>query len=404
MKYLILRRRPGAPENPFTEVVAAGGGREFDFPFDVESHDLTDRQAQDVRHDPDVVDTILSMPFTLIKPVAHEATVATSAETAWGIGVVGANSSPQTGDGVTVAVLDTGIDVEHPAFSGLTFGPKNLMDFTTTENGKGVPGSATDVWGHGTHVAGTIFGRDVDGKRIGVAPGVKSVLIGKVLKADGTNTETLYNAIMWALGERADVICMSLSINFPKMVERFIEKGYPADIAASRVLAGFRSNLRLFDDLAQMVYTLVTTGRGALLVAASGNGSRRDEDPRFTVGVAPPATADGFISVGAVSQTGKADSPFAVARFSNTGCLLSAPGVDILSAQLKGGLVTDSGTSMATPHAVGVMALWIEKRFPDGQRPTGWAKDVQRDVENSVIPAPNQSRGDVGLGVVRAPQ
>jgi hypothetical protein len=61
-------------------------------------------------------------------------------------------------------------------------------------------------------------------------------------------------------------------------------------------------------------------------------------------------------------------------------------------------------TSMATPHVAGVIALWTEKLFPNGDRPNGWAKDVQRAVESHVIPAPGQTRSDVGLGVVRAPQ
>jgi hypothetical protein len=59
---------------------------------------------------------------------------------------------------------------------------------------------------------------------------------------------------------------------------------------------------------------------------------------------------------------------------------------------------------MAAPHVAGVVALWTQKLFPDGDRPNGWAKDVQRAVETNVISAPGQVRNDVGLGIVRAPQ
>src|SRR5262249_10902945 len=155
---------------------------------------------------------------------------------------------------------------------------------------------------------------------------------------------------------------------------------------------------------AARVEARVANGRGALLAAASGNESRRGDNPQFTVATAPPAAADGFLSVGAVSRTGKHEAPFAVAPFSNTGCLFAAPGVEILSAKRGGGLVSMSGTSMATPHVAGVMALWTQKLFPAGIRPTGWAKDVLLEVQKSLIPAPGQTRSDVGLGIVRAPQ
>ncbi|HYP51997.1 MAG TPA: S8 family serine peptidase [Pyrinomonadaceae bacterium] len=410
MKYLVLRKRPDiVDENPFTELASASGADDDSggaaFPFDAETHRFdTEREIDDVRRDPSVEDAIPSIPFMLIEPRSDEpAGVAAAAQTAWGVEAVGATASPQTGNGVTVAVLDTGIDPAHPAFASLTFGEGDLMDFTNDE--LGVPGSAPDNDGHGTHVAATIFGREVDGTRVGVAPGVRKVLIGKVLGPRGAPTEVIFNGIQWALRRRADVICMSLGIDFPGVVRKLVQQeGLPEDIAASRALEAYRSNVRLFDRLAQLVDASAERGRGALLVAASGNESRRDRDPRFTVAVAPPAAADGFVSVGAVSQTGDAAAPFAVARFSNTGCRLSAPGVGILSAQRGGGLVAKNGTSMAAPHVAGVMALWTEKLFPGGNRPQGWAKDVMLAVESHLAPAPGQSRVDVGRGVVQAPR
>jgi subtilisin family serine protease len=395
MKYLILKRRKDA-DDPFMEMVSAGAGADPQFPFLVRSQDLGDRDVAEVRRDPETEDVIPSIPFTLIKPL-DESSPGSVVNKAWGIEAVGAATGSQNGAGVTVAVLDTGIDKSHAAFSGLLFDRENLMDFTVDE--QGTPGSAADVQGHGTHVAATIFGRDVNGTRIGIAPGVKRVLIGKVLGPNGGPTESIYNAIEWALKRRADVISMSLGMDFPGLVARLREDNFPEDIAVSRALEAYRSNVRLFDRLAAVVQARVARGRGALLVAASGNESRRKADLRFTVATAPPAAADGFISVGALSQL-----PFAVAHFSNTGCLMSAPGVSILSARLGGGLATMSGTSMATPHVAGVMALWTQKMFPDAERPSGWASDVQREVERNVRPIPGQLRTDVGLGIVQAPQ
>jgi subtilisin family serine protease len=396
MKYLVLKKRPNAPDNPFVRLVSAGGGgADFRFPYKVETQDLQERDANDLRRDPNVDAVIPSMPFALIAPVAG----AEEKALAWGLEAVGATSSKQDGEGVTVAVLDSGIDKAHPAFAGVPFAHDDLMDFIADENGK--PGTADDHHGHGTHVAATIFGRDVDGTRIGV----KKALIGKILGPQGGPTEAVFNAIEWALKRKADVISMSLGMDFPGFVKVLMEtRELPQAIAVSRALEAYRENMRLFDRLAALVDARVANGRGALLVAASGNESRRGDNPQFTVAAAPPAAADGFLSVGAVARTGKSEAPFAVAPFSNTGCLFAAPGVGVLSAKRRGGLVTMSGTSMATPHVAGVMALWAQKLFPAGNRPNGWAKDVILEVQKNLTPAPGLARSDIGLGIVRAPQ
>jgi hypothetical protein len=67
-------------------------------------------------------------------------------------------------------------------------------------------------------------------------------------------------------------------------------------------------------------------------------------------------------------------------------------------------LVEMSGTSMATPHVAGVVTLWIQELFPEGQRPENWAQDVWSQVETHVIPAPGGARSDLGLGIAQAPQ
>ena len=395
MKYLVLKKNTSPFGDPFLEAVGDDGPS-----FDAGVEELGARDAADRRRDPGVEDVIPSIPFSLVEPLD----AAAPDPPGWGIEAVGAATAPEDGDGVTVAVLDTGIDTAHPAFAGLTFDATNLMDFTT--NDAGVPGAAPDQHGHGTHVAGTIFGRDVGGVRIGVARGVRRVLIGKVLGPQGGPTEAVFNAMQWALNQRADVISMSLGINFPKVVERFVAEGFPAGIAAARALEAYRSNVRLFDRLSELIAALALRGRGAVVVAATGNESRRDQDPRFTVPVSPPAAADGFVSVGALARTGAADAPFAVAPFSNTGCVLAGPGVGILSARITskgGGLVEKSGTSMATPHVAGVAALWVHRLFPGGFRPPGWARDVQRRLESTAAPLPGLSRTDIGLGIARAP-
>lgn len=401
MKYLVFRKRP-AGDDPFLEPFGAGSPR-LSLPI-ATTEELEDRHIERLRGDQNVVDIIASIPLSLIEPVQESAAVSSVGE-AWGIEAVGAATSPQTGAGTKVAILDTGIDKSHAAFEGLKLDASNLMDFTA--GSYPVPGQAPDLHGHGTHVAGTLFGRNVGKTRIGVAPGVQQVLIAKVLGPAGAPSEAVYRAIVWALDQKADVISMSLGFNYTKVVEYFItQENYPSGIAAARALEAFRSTVRLFDRIAALIDALVKMGRGAVVVAATGNESLRGEDPRFTVPAAPPSVADGFISVGAVGRTGDRASPYAVTRFSNTGCLFAGPGERILSAQAGtlDRLVEKNGTSMATPHVAGVATLWIERLFPNGERPPGWAGRVEDAMKQHVIPISGQTSVDVGLGLAGAPR
>ena len=126
------------------------------------SIELRETSADDrrkLKSEKGVVATALQMPMNLIKSfAAGTAAEAKAPKLSWGISAVNATKSKLTGAGVTVAVLDTGIDPDHPAFKGVELVIKNF----TSELGN-------DLDGHGTHCAGTIFGRDVKGTRIGVA-------------------------------------------------------------------------------------------------------------------------------------------------------------------------------------------------------------------------------------------
>lgn len=361
--------------------------------------DLDDDEAADLRRDPAVVEAAPMMPITLVRPVADR-DAAPEADLPWGIAAVGADTSPYTGEGVTVAVLDTGIDADHEAFSHLALSRDDIMDFTGDAPVSAVTG---DPVGHGTHVAGTVFGGTVGSQRIGVAPGIRRALIGKVLDEHGGSTETICNGMLWAVTQGADVISMSVGIDFTAYLTQLLRSGFPEKVALSRALEAFRANIRLFDRLGDLAGAMVLRGGGAMLVAASGNDSRRDVNMAFTVARVPPSAGDGFVAVGAVGRDKTEDGRFVVAAFSNTGCHLSAPGVDIVSAWPVGGLRVCSGTSMATPHVTGVLALWIQCLFPAGDRPAGWSAAVRRHVEHSVRPLPTQHSSDVGTGLVQAP-
>jgi subtilisin family serine protease len=357
----------------------------------VEVDELTARRVEEVSRHRDVAAVAPVIPMKLIAPVGlHRAANPTSRSTAWGIHAVGADTSPLSGDGVTVAVLDTGIDASHPAFDGVELVQRNF----TGE-------SDEDLDGHGTHCAGTIFGRDISGKRIGVAPDVPRALIGKVLGEDGGGSDVILTGIEWALHNDAQVISMSVGIDFPGLVADLEQEGVPTELAISMALESYRENILLFERLGSLVQARASFTGPCLLVAAAGNESRRDEDPNFMIAVSPPAAADGIVSVAAI---GPDPDGFTIASFSNYGARLSGPGVDILSAQAGGGLTTMSGTSMATPHVAGVAALWAEKLMKTGHFTQQRFTDR---VVGSAITAglkPDFSPADVGNGVVQAPQ
>lgn len=229
------------------------------------------------------------------------------AELPWGIRRVGAPDAwtKTQGEGVKVAVIDTGIDAAHPDLAGQVAGGFNALS-----------GAKPDAWqddeGHGTHVAGTIAAKR-DGKGVvGVAPKARLYAV-KVLDKDGNgNYSDVIAGIEWAASHGMKVANMSLGAD---------EGSEPLHRAVQAALKA-----------------------GMTIVAAAGNSGG-------TVGF--PGSYPECIAVGA------SDSGDKVADFSSRGPEVDfiAPGVDILSDKMGGGTVSLSGTSMATPHMTGLAAL-----------------------------------------------
>jgi subtilisin family serine protease len=239
------------------------------------------------------------------------------------IGAPEAWAAGHTGAGATVAVLDTGIDVTHPDLAGAVVGAR---DFTGG-------GSEDDRHGHGTHVASIITGAG-DPYR-GVAPDAE-LLNGKVLDDFGGGQESWIIAGMeWAAASGADVVNMSLGSFFGS------DGTDPMSQAVNRI----------------------TEETGTLFVVAAGNSGPGEGS------VSSPGAADAALTVGAV------DGDDQLAEFSGRGPRLgdagmkpdiTAPGVDIVAAKAKNGVigtpagegyVSLSGTSMATPHVAGAAAI-----------------------------------------------
>ena len=274
----------------------------------------------------------------------------------WGLQATQVTSSPYTGLGIRVAVLDTGFDSTHPDFADRTVTTRSF-----------VPGeSAQDGHGHGTHCIGTACGpkEPSSGRRYGVAHQAE-VFAGKVLGDEGSGSDAgILAGIDWALGHGCAVISMSLGADVPEVHP-------PYTIAGRRAL-----------------------NRGTLIIAAAGNNADRvNGEPGF---VGAPANSPYIMAVGALNQ--QLDTAFFSARTlpgSGGQVDVAGPGFQVYSSwTMPTRYRTISGTSMATPHAAGVAALLAEATGYRGREL--WSEMVQesqRLLEPSV---------DVGSGLIVA--
>jgi type VII secretion-associated serine protease mycosin len=227
----------------------------------------------------------------------------------WGLTRLAAEQTwqHQRGNGVRVAVIDTGVDAGHPDLAGVVLPGR---DFVATGNGQ------SDPHGHGTHVAGIIAA--VAGNGIGVAglaQGVK-ILPVRALGADGAGTDAdVAKSVLWAVDQGAEVINMSV--------------GSPDYSVA---------------ESAAVAYALQ---QGVLVVGATGN-MRAQGNPAVY-----PASFPGVLGVGASGESDQATS------FSGTGRAvdLLAPGVEIISTFPPSRYAYMDGTSMAAPFASAAAAL-----------------------------------------------
>ncbi|MFC4852005.1 S8 family peptidase [Actinophytocola glycyrrhizae] len=237
-----------------------------------------------------------------------------------------------TGEGVPVAVLDTGVDDTHPDLRRQIWATRNF----TAEAG------VRDRDGHGTHVASTVAGTGAasGGRFKGVAPGAK-LLVGKVCGGAGCPESAILAGMEWAAAKGAKVV--NLSLGGPDTAGED-----PLELAVARLSAEY----------------------GTLFVVAAGNDGGYGAET-----VSSPASADAALAVGAV------DDQDVLAGFSGRGPRvhdaalkpeITAPGVEITAARSRFSTrgergdryVALSGTSMATPHVAGSAAI-LAQRHPE---------------------------------------
>lgn len=204
------------------------------------------------------------------------------------------------GDGVTVAVIDSGV-APHEALKDAVADYRNFSSDS----------DVYDTLGHGTHVAGVIGARS--GMARGIAPGATLISL-KVLGHSGMGSnEAVATAVHHATEAKVDIICMSLGSTTP--------------------------DGRLHQAIRE------ACAAGVVVVCAAGNDGGS---------VNYPAAFAETLAVGAVDKDGR------VCQFSSRGkeIVVAAPGQDITSTWLSNGYATVSGTSMAAPFVAGVLALW----------------------------------------------
>ncbi len=238
----------------------------------------------------------------------------------WGLQAMGVGPDTPTGEGIRVAVLDTGMDLEHPDFAGRSLTAKSFVEGETAQDGHG----------HGTHCIGTSCGgTSQDGRRYGVAPGVE-IFAGKVLGDGGSGSDAgILAGINWAMAHDCAIVSMSLGADVR-------EPHPPYTFAGRRALE-----------------------RGTLIIAAAGNNARRPDDPGF---VGSPANSPEIIAVAAVDGR-LAIAPFSARSvpFAGGQVDMAGPGVAVYSSwPMPTRYRSISGTSMATPHVAGSAALWAQ--------------------------------------------
>jgi len=304
-----------------------------------------------------LIDTVTPTNGVLTKQASLiEQSVAT-----WGLQATKVVDSPFSGSRIKVAVLDTGLDLNHPDFAGRTITSHSFVENEDVQ----------DEHGHGTHCIGTAcgsFNTLINSPRYGIAYNAE-IFVGKVLNnQEGRGSDgQILAGIEWAIANSCSIV--SMSFGAPTQLGQPFSQAF--EVAAQRALQ-----------------------QGTLIIAAAGNESDRRSGVFSPVD--HPANCPSIMAVAALTPD------LRVADFSNRGLNpwggqidIAAPGLNVFSSwPMPRRYNTISGTSMATPHVAGIAALYAEATGASGN--ALWSILTQHAYRL------NDSAIDIGVGLVQA--
>lgn len=312
-----------------------------------------------------------------------------------------------TGQGVLIAIIDTGVSLTHSDLQGRFWDggaeyPNHGYDFYSHDN------DPSDTHGHGTHVAGTLVGTGASGTQTGVAPNAELMVL-KVFHGEDNLTEpTLWvEAMQFALEHGADVLNMSLGQPLPDAdVKLMSRQACDNTLAAGVVAAVCAGNTRQIQMLAPVPYNIWSPGdcppphlHEDQMVNAGGTSCV------ICVGAVDNNDAlGGFSSEGPSTWTDVSfynDYPYVSTSSTSIGLIrpdVCAPGVNVKSLDYTNdsGYCLKSGTSMATPLVAGTIALMLSKD------PELTPAQIDEILERTSIPLSEHKSNDFGSGRIDA--
>jgi subtilisin len=360
--------RPGAVAQEHARRHGAEVERIYRFALQGYAARMTDRAAAAIANDPRVV---------RVEPETLESIQTQSLPT--GVDRIEADLNPTittdgtgTAVGIPIAIIDTGI-ADHADLN-----VAGRVDCTVTSGGS--PFNRTyscvagggDANGHGTHVAGTVAAKDNDIGVVGVAPGAPLWAV-KVCPTSSCPSGAIIAGIDWVAGQKQTANSGSGGVDFA---------------AANFSISSADSNnscTKPANATHQAICGLVH--EGVVFAMAAGNDGREKIPYPIALSVSAIADFDG-LGGGAGSPTCRTDEDDTLANFSNYGekVRIAAPGVCIHSTWNNGGYNTISGTSMATPHVTGAVALYLHANKTPPAKSTAGVLAIENAITGAALP------------------